>query len=284
LTVFDYRAVRPYGGASPASGELNINNYATNKNSVRFDVVAPSGGSYEHFIGTNFKYTGGVVSSGTIFSVSLISTQPGFNTTISEMNLDAALLYSAALTSDPADNRALWASLFVGSDVYLGGSGRDSFSGGAGSDTANGYKGNDNLAGDAGADTLNGGNGDDALNGGKNNDILIGGTGEDEFVFTLAGANHADRIRDFVSADDTILVERTVFKNIAAVDDTVLAKDQFRASAAGTASDAEDRILYDTTDGKLYWDRDGTGTAYARVHFATLDGHPFVSASDFLIV
>jgi hypothetical protein len=75
-----------------------------------------------------------------------------------------------------------------------------------------------------------------------------------------------------------------VFKAIAKADGVALKASQFHASKSGKAHDGNDRITYDTTDGKLYWDRDGDGTAYARQHFATLKGHPAIDAPDFLIV
>jgi Ca2+-binding RTX toxin-like protein len=284
LTVFDYRAVASYAGASPGSGQVNLSNYATNKSKTQFDVVSPGGGSYERFYGTDFKYSGGVVTSGTIHTISLIATAPGFNVTFSEMSLSAAALRSAALTADPADNQALWASLFAGDDVYLGCAGADSFNGGNGNDTASGYKGNDALAGAKGTDTLNGGNGSDTLNGGEGRDVLNGGAGPDTFVFDRVGASHADRVQDFLPGNDVIQLKRSIFLGIADEDGSALTKDQFRASAAGTAADAEDRILYNKADGKLYWDRDGTGTTYDRVHFATLDTRPTLTAADFLIV
>jgi len=43
----------------------------------------------------------------------------------------------------------------------------------------------------------------------------------------------------------------------------------FAANAGGTATDANDYILYDTATGNLYYDADGNG-AGARVLFATV--------------
>jgi serralysin len=44
----------------------------------------------------------------------------------------------------------------------------------------------------------------------------------------------------------------------------------FARNATGMARDTSDRIIYESDTGKLYYDRDGTGSA-TRVHFATLD-------------
>lgn len=98
------------------------------------------------------------------------------------------------------------------------------------------------------------------------------------------GKQNADRIDGFRAADDSILLERTLFTGIAKADGTALKGGQFHASKSGKAHDKSDRILYDTTDGKLYWDRDGSRSGHDRELFATLKGHPGIDATDFLIV
>ncbi|HEY5710537.1 MAG TPA: hypothetical protein VIT38_01475, partial [Allosphingosinicella sp.] len=50
-----------------------------------------------------------------------------------------------------------------------------------------------------------------------------------------------------------------------------------------TALDADDRILYDTATGNLFFDADGNGAGTA-VLFATLQGHPPIAASDFIVI
>ena len=49
------------------------------------------------------------------------------------------------------------------------------------------------------------------------------------------------------------------------------------------ALDADDRILYDASTGKLYFDADGNG-AGAAVQFAILSGSPAITASDFTVI
>lgn len=58
-----------------------------------------------------------------------------------------------------------------------------------------GNGGADYLRGDRGKDVLKGGKGDDTLEGGKGRDTLVGGRGDGE-----------DRIRDFTSGSDTIVI------------------------------------------------------------------------------
>jgi Ca2+-binding RTX toxin-like protein len=43
-------------------------------------------------------------------------------------------------------------------------------------------------------------------------------------------------------------------------------------------------ILYNHTNGFLYYDQDGSGSTYAPVHFATLTTHTVLTHVDFLVV
>jgi serralysin len=60
-----------------------------------------------------------------------------------------------------------------------------------------------------------------------------------------------------------------------------LAAGAFKAGALAT--DADDRIIYNTTTGALLYDADGTG-ATAAVQFATLTGTPALNNTEFLII
>ena len=140
------------------------------------------------------------------------------------------------------------------------------------------------LSGGSGIDTLNGGAGDDTLNGGLGNDALTGGDGKDVFVFNTATANNVDKILDFVTGTDKIQLSKSVF---AAIDATVgLTKDTFYAAAGVTAGhDADDRVVYNTTTGALYYDADGSGSV-AAVQIAILgtSTHPTTAYTDFAVV
>lgn len=141
---------------------------------------------------------------------------------------------------------------------------------------------NDSLFGNGSANAINGGAGNDQLNGRGGIDNLTGGTGGDNFIFDEApGAANADRILDFVAADDTIRVDNADFLGLAA---GALAAAAFKANTSGNASDASDRIIYETDTGELYFDRDGTGGAHSAVLFATLTSHPTISAADFFVI
>jgi len=60
-----------------------------------------------------------------------------------------------------------------------------------------------------------------------------------------------------------------------------LAASAFRAGTA--AGDSNDRIVYDTASGRLWFDADGSG-AGAAVLFATLTAGTSLTAGDFVII
>jgi len=149
--------------------------------------------------------------------------------------------------------------------------------------------GNDRLTGNAlgnsmsageGNDTLDGGAGNDWLYGGAGNDSLTGGLGNDVFVFnTMLGAGNVDRINDLSVMDDTIRLDDAAFVGLSL---GALSASAFTANLNGQASDALDRIIYETDTGRLYFDADGSG-ASARVHFATLSTNLSLGSTDFFI-
>lgn len=132
-------------------------------------------------------------------------------------------------------------------------------------------------------DNFVGGNsGNNIINGGEGFDVLTGGAGADYFVFNTAlSAANADRINDFTSVDDTIRLDNAVMTALGGTG--VLSAAMFWQSTAGVAHDADDRIIYDSDGGQLYYDADGNG-AGARVLIATLLGAPSVALSDFVVI
>jgi len=148
-----------------------------------------------------------------------------------------------------------------------------------GANILNGDGGADTLSGLAGSDVLLGGDGDDQLNGGAGSDGLNGGAGADLFVFAdVLGAGNVDAVQDFASGVDRLLVDHNVFTGLGT---GVLAPGAFVTGTA--AQDADDRIIYDSTTGNLYFDADGNG-AGAAILFATLSGHPTLTASDIAVI
>jgi len=229
-------------------------------------------------------------------------------------------IYSDKLTGDKGANNLLGCDgddLLEGgdgNDTLIGGVGADSLVGGTGTDIAsyagssqgvmanlgkasantNDAKGDtyssiENLAGSSYADiltgnsaknTLNGGGGDDRLYSGTGSDVLIGGAGKDTFVFnSKLGLTNISTIDDFNVADDTIWLDDDVFTAIGNVGS--LAAEAFHGGSK--SHDASDRIVYDKTTGKLWYDADGSGKGEA-IQFALLDKNLTITVSDFSII
>ena len=163
-----------------------------------------------------------------------------------------------------------------------------------------GYDGNDTLVGAEGHDRLEGGAGDDWLYGnfsfavsntGAGNDVLTGGAGRDNFVFNdnpnpfiASPLATADRITDFSSGNDTLVFDDNVFPGVGGPGRFSFNDERFYASSGATSGhDETDRVIYDTSAGRLYYDPDGSGGVAAQL-IATLDGRPMVASTDISVV
>lgn len=136
------------------------------------------------------------------------------------------------------------------------------------------------LEGNAGANVLTGGNGADTLAGGLGKDTLNGGLGADLFRFdTVIGSGNVDAILNHSVTDDTIQLEDMVFA--AAGAPGTLGAEAFFIGAA--AHDADDRIVYDSATGAVFYDTDGTG-GMAAIQFATVSPALAMTNGDFVIV
>jgi len=160
-----------------------------------------------------------------------------------------------------------------GDDVIFSRGDNDTVLAGSGNDYVFGQQGNDNIYGGAGNDVLNGAGGDDvfwfdtALNAATNNDVI-----QD---FSNGGGNGNDTIR----LDDAIFVGLV---NAGGV----LSSAQLSTTGVATASTAQ--VIYNASTGALYFDQDGTGSAYTAVQFAVLGDttHPTaasITTADFII-
>jgi hypothetical protein len=100
-------------------------------------------------------------------------------------------------------------------------------------------------------------------------------------IFTITKKKPITVIDGFDSGLDLIQLEDRVFKNL--LGDGPLKKKSFAANEDGAATKAVAQVIYDTDDGRLLYDRDGTGGRKA-VHFATLEGSPDLSRFDFDLI
>jgi VCBS repeat-containing protein len=136
-----------------------------------------------------------------------------------------------------------------------------------------------NLTGSSSGQLVLGNAGANVLDGKGGADTLVGYGGADTFAFTSAlGAGNVDVIADFVSGTDKIALDDAVF--------TALGLGALSANAfviGSAALDADDRIIYNSSNGALYYDADGAG-GQAAVQFATLSGAPALTASDFTVI
>lgn len=117
-----------------------------------------------------------------------------------------------------------------------------------------GNDGANRLRGNAGSDSLSGGAGNDTLDGGFGADFLSGGDGADRFQFSSPANGVVDHVADFQSGVDRLLLNQSAF--------TALSIGQLQAGAfvQGTRPlEADDRIIYDASNGTLYYDADGAG-------------------------
>jgi len=136
------------------------------------------------------------------------------------------------------------------------------------------------LTGNEFGQTVVGNNGANVLDGKGGNDLLAGLGGADTFAFTSAlGAGNVDTLFDFSAADDTIALDDAVFGG--GLTPGALPAGAFVIGSA--AVDGDDRIIYNSATGQLFFDADGSGVG-AAVHFATLQGAPALTAADFVVI
>jgi Ca2+-binding RTX toxin-like protein len=141
------------------------------------------------------------------------------------------------------------------------------------------------LWGNSSGNLVRGNNGNNSISGGAGNDELTGLGGQDFFHFftPLNAATNVDEITDFNVVDDTIVLDPTIFSGFADVwgYGGSVSPGEFAIGAA--ASDADDRLIYDSGTGALYYDSDGVGGT-AAVQFATLAAGLALTYQDFAVM
>jgi VCBS repeat-containing protein len=178
--------------------------------------------------------------------------------------------------SGQADNDTLFGG--EGDDQVSGGIGFDNLNGEGGSDVITGGSDDDFLSGGEGDDSLDGGDGIDFLSGGGGSDAMTGGAGADTFAFDSA-LEGPDEVTDFVSGSDKIQISSSGFGG-------GLVPDQEVTLTSGSDPVVEGGVgqfLYDTDNGNLFWDDDGTGSD-AAVLIATFSNLPSLATTDFVVV
>ena len=253
---------------------------------------------------------------------SVVIFDPGAGLDTIAGNGDDILFYAGALSGVSIDLLAGTAGGAAAGDVYQGiasvyGSGFDDVlvSGNAGNADMRGGAGNDDITLHGTLDRALGGDGNDTIKlfgrnqdaqGGAGNDILDAsnatGTVVTSRAFLLGGAGHdilsgnalrtvyfglqydqgADTINGFTrSAGDKLAVNGAEFGIGALLDPEELVN-----SPTVTATRAGPQFIFDTTHQELWFDKDGTGAAFAPVDIAHINlpgGQPTLSNPDFLV-
>ncbi len=168
--------------------------------------------------------------------------------------------------------------------------GNDRVNAGGGEDTLIGANGRDILRGQAGSDSIDGGGGSDRLIGSAGDDTLIGGAGSDRFIFQTNRRFRqsdlgVDQIVDFNGDEDSIILDRTTFRNLDIIDRNGLAARNFavvNSNNAAALSNAS--IVYNQSNGGLFYNSDGADPGFGiGDRFATLEGQPSIDSTDFII-
>jgi Ca2+-binding RTX toxin-like protein len=132
-----------------------------------------------------------------------------------------------------------------------------------------------NASGNALNNLLVGNDGNNILTGGGDADVLVGGAGADQFAYTSASEG-GDAITDFVHGVDHLVFSAAGFGG------GLISGGSAPLVSGSTPSAVGASFLYDTDDGRLFWDSDGAGGLAATL-IATLQGAPTLSQSDIII-
>ncbi|HEX6363996.1 MAG TPA: calcium-binding protein, partial [Albitalea sp.] len=155
----------------------------------------------------------------------------------------------------------------------------------SGNDSLTGTAGDDIITAFGGADTLNGAGGNDWLDGGPGQDNLTGGAGADSFVFRETPFNtNYDRVFGFESGTDRLLLDDVAFTEAGALSQFSVGDPRFHAAAGAVrGQDADDRIIYNASNGTLHYDADGSGPG-REMFIGVLHGAPALDATDITII
>jgi Ca2+-binding RTX toxin-like protein len=147
-----------------------------------------------------------------------------------------------------------------------------------------GTKKNDTIILGSGDDEIYGGDGNDTLSGGSGNNTLYGGAGNDTFILDK---DPGDTITDFSHAEDTISLSRDTFNEFSGLaSGSNINISQFWSSSTGLAHDANDRVIYNTTTGELFYDADGNdrNSAVLLASLGTTSYSAGLDYTDFIVI
>jgi Ca2+-binding RTX toxin-like protein len=150
-------------------------------------------------------------------------------------------------------------------------------------------KGSVTLNGGIGRSNLLGSRGNDTLNGGSGGDLLTGGFGSDRFLlenFTSVSSQDFDRITDFQSGTDKIVLDKSTFTALASGPGSLLASDFAVVSNPSDIGSSSAKIVYFPSGplgGILVYNHNGSVPDFTGT-IAAINGGPDLSLSDFIVV
>jgi Ca2+-binding RTX toxin-like protein len=138
--------------------------------------------------------------------------------------------------------------------------------------------------------TIQGNLGNNILDGGLGLDTLIGDEGADQFIISSNGEDvGSDIVQDFTAGEDLLIIDLASFgidaEALGILSSGLVSADSFVFGAGAVALDNNDHFIYDSAQGILYFDEDGSGEAemieLARVK--TDDGSDALGAGDIFV-
>ncbi|MGK7895131.1 MAG: hypothetical protein AB4372_16285 [Xenococcus sp. (in: cyanobacteria)] len=108
---------------------------------------------------------------------------------------------------------------------------------------------------------------------------MTGGAGNDQLVF-LALSDYVDTITDFVIDNDTLVFSASGF-DPSLVAGSTISEAQFTVGTNATSADQ--RFVYDDSNGDLFFDADGNGNA-TQTLVANLNNNPNLTHDDIEII
>ncbi|MGV0105036.1 Calcium-binding protein [Nostoc sp. DSM 114167] len=199
------------------------------------------------------------------------------------LSISGYFKYTPSDPYSPRDVSITYDSRSSGKNTLNGGTGDDNLdaSNSKGDNLLDGGAGNDYISASSafGKNTIYGGSGNDILIGGFGNDILYGGTGTDTFVFN-SYSKGVDSINDFNATNELIQVSAAGFGG--GLSPGSLKTSQFTLGTSVTTSNQ--RFIYNSATGGLFFDLDGSASGFTQVKFAQLSTGLSVSENNFVVV
>ncbi len=154
--------------------------------------------------------------------------------------------------------------------------------GGSGNDTINSSLGTNTIYGDNGNDTITTGSGNDTIYGGDGNDVVTTGSGAD--IVVLNSVEGYDSVLDFNVSQDKFQLDSTIFESLVDLQG-VLSVDNISFGANKTvANDENDFIIYNQTNGNIFYDADGSGSLYTAILIADVTNNLALNNTQFAVI